>query len=501
MTRKEAIAYRGTGAGRQEFENTGLASGLDPTPTRWGEDQTAPVPEADRLYQEFINNPIVGNRYYFDKGQESRLTSPGWAYNEVGYKPGMLQYDANGEASIPRALQDRWGQLYNQRNPERMDFGSYLPFILGSLGVGAAASGAFAGAAGAAEGAGAVGGAGAAGAGGGVTSSMPSWLSNYVQSIGTPEWLGKQALSTGVKSLFNSGGSGGGGGGGVTGGGGNNLGGGKGMFDDFDWSSLIGGGADSYDPSMWTTGINAGFDAGGGLASGLQTMTPQLAQQLTMLGYSGADIAAAAGGSGQALLDGLGSGFNSFTSGAGGAGGGGSLFDGMGSSLLKTLLGSNNNGSNKSIMDSLFGSGNGLLSTAMSTAPALAAINYARNQDPYDTSRLTSLYSQYSPEAQAGQYDVNTGLGRNTLTSNLARRGMSGSSFGDQSLTNFNTARDTGRASLINQGTGVQAGIAGQILNADVEGRKSKNELYGRALMALSGGLNPTSKLGLWGRG
>lgn len=181
---------------------------------------------------------------------------------------------------------------------------------------------------------------------------------------------------------------------------------------------------------------------------------------------------------------------------------------GTASLLQKLLFGSNKDGSARSFDEifsgnrggggGIFGSGilggNGIFETAAATAPAMAAINYARNLRPYDTSRLTGLFNQYSPEAQASQFDVNTGLGRTALTDSLARRGVSGSSFGDQSLTNFNTARDLGRAQLINQGVGTQAGIAGQILASNVASQQQKNELYGRALLALSGGLSPSNK-------
>ena len=154
---------------------------------------------------------------------------------------------------------------------------------------------------------------------------------------------------------------------------------------------------------------------------------------------------------------------------------------------LKSLFGGGNTGGSGGLLNFLGGG----LGSAINTAPILAAINYARNQSPFDTSRLESLYSNFNPESQAFQYDTNTGLGREELTSGLARRGISGSSFGDQSLNNYNTFRDLGRSSLINQGIETQAGIAGQILNSDVASRQMKNDLYGRALLALSGGLAP----------
>jgi len=66
----------------------------------------------------------------------------------------------------------------------------------------------------AATGAGTVGGTGGAGTVGGTVggtgSSMPSWATNYINSIGSPEWFGQQALSTGASQLSGGGNAGGG---------------------------------------------------------------------------------------------------------------------------------------------------------------------------------------------------------------------------------------------------------------------------------------------------
>ena len=154
--------------------------------------------------------------------------------------------------------------------------------------------------------------------------------------------------------------------------------------------------------------------------------------------------------------------------------------------------------------NALGGNGGGLgtlLGAGLAAAPSLAAIAYAMGQKPADTSQLQSLYSQYSPQAQASQYDVNSDLGRADLTSSLARRGVMGSSFGDQALTNYGTTRDLGRNALINQGVGMQAGIANSIMGAGITNQQQKDDLLGRALLALSGGLSPRIAGGLLGGG
>jgi len=129
--------------------------------------------------------------------------------------------------------------------------------------------------------------------------------------------------------------------------------------------------------------------------------------------------------------------------------------------------------------------GGGLFDTALATAPILAAINYAKNQGPFDTSRLTSTYDQFQPSALAFEYDQNTSRGREALTSSLTNRGVMGSSFGNMDMTNFNTTRDLGRQSLLNQGFAARGDIAAKILDAQIKERALKNDLYGRSLLAL----------------
>lgn len=272
--------------------------------------------------------------------------------------------------------------------------------------------------------------------------------------------------------------------------------------------------------------------------------------------------------------------------GAGAASGAGSA---LGSAAVNAATNTATNAATKSAMDKILGgieSGNwsdvlsGLGQGAASIGPGLAAINYARNQDPFDTSRLESIYSQvptsfnydtsglrginvpnysfdtsrlnaaydsFDPMSVTKQYDLNTGQGRGALADSLSARGVAGSSFGNYDMANYGVQRDAGRQSLINdaimkragiaesllnndrataalnlQGLGLQRGIqndilgiqqnqdrmkmaglgmqgelSNQMLQANVKDREMRNNLYGRALLALSGGLSP-SKLSLW---
>lgn len=139
--------------------------------------------------------------------------------------------------------------------------------------------------------------------------------------------------------------------------------------------------------------------------------------------------------------------------------------------------------------------GQSIISRGLAAAPALAAISYAKNQTPFDTSKLQSIYDQYNPSAQAGMYDMATGQQRNALLSDQERRQISGSSFGDQSLASFGTIRDLGRSALLNQGLRGQADIASKMLDAQAKQRASQNQLYGSALYALGGALSPRNPM------
>lgn len=167
---------------------------------------------------------------------------------------------------------------------------------------------------------------------------------------------------------------------------------------------------------------------------------------------------------------------------------------------LGSLFG--NSGNTGGLFSGLFGN-NGVgsfLDKAAASAPVLAAIQYARNQSPLDTGKLEGLYGSYDPNALAFGYDQNTMAGRESLTSSLTNRGVMGSSFGNNDLTNFNTTRDLGRSALVNQGMGQRADIAKSIMDANFKSQQLKNNLYGSSLLALGnvfgGRSSPTLNFG-----
>lgn len=125
------------------------------------------------------------------------------------------------------------------------------------------------------------------------------------------------------------------------------------------------------------------------------------------------------------------------------------------------------------------------LEMGLMTAPALAAIGYARNMTGPDTSRLESVYGQMDPAAALGAYDLQTNDRRSQLETNLARRGVMGSSFANDDLTTFNTTRDVGRRNLLQSGLESQAKVATDLAKLQDLGTQRKVDLYGRALNSL----------------
>jgi hypothetical protein len=137
----------------------------------------------------------------------------------------------------------------------------------------------------------------------------------------------------------------------------------------------------------------------------------------------------------------------------------------------------------------------GGLDLAARTAPGLLALNYAKNQDPFDMSRLENLYGKFGEDPFHNpnllSYDLQSGQGRNKLQSSLTQRGVMGSSFGNFDLGSYDTLRGLGRSGIVGQGLTQQAGIANNILQAQVQERALKNQLYGRAFDVLGRGVNP----------
>jgi hypothetical protein len=132
----------------------------------------------------------------------------------------------------------------------------------------------------------------------------------------------------------------------------------------------------------------------------------------------------------------------------------------------------------------------GLVGTGVRLAPYLEAIDYSRNLQEPDVSRLQESYNRYSSDATAFPYDIETARSRGRLASGLSNRGLSGSSIAQNDWMQFNTLREMGRGNLLSQGAESQSRIAGDILKAQQAAQKSKFDLYSRSLLALTGSIN-----------
>jgi hypothetical protein len=132
------------------------------------------------------------------------------------------------------------------------------------------------------------------------------------------------------------------------------------------------------------------------------------------------------------------------------------------------------------------GSAASMLPTALTTA-------YAMNQNPGQGAMdwQSAALSQFNPSAMAGLYDIQTGIGREGLTSNLASRGVTGSSFGNDALTNYSTTRDVGRQALINQGFMAGNTIANNLSQEQIQAQQIKNQLLGAGLYSAGIAANP----------
>lgn len=131
---------------------------------------------------------------------------------------------------------------------------------------------------------------------------------------------------------------------------------------------------------------------------------------------------------------------------------------------------------------------NDILGLGAKSIPSLLAWNYVQNLPKPDISQYQSLINRAGDmSGPLGQYDINTGTGRDALTSSLASRGVSGSSFGDQALTTYNTQRDIGRGALGYSGLGTQGQLLNSMNSNIINNNKNSTDFLGRLLGGVGG--------------
>lgn len=131
-----------------------------------------------------------------------------------------------------------------------------------------------------------------------------------------------------------------------------------------------------------------------------------------------------------------------------------------------------------------------LFNVGAQTVPSILAWNYFNNLEKPDTQSYKSLFTRAGDmSGPLGMYDINTGLGREKLTSSLNQRNVMGSSFGDQSLANYDTQRDLGRGALSYSGIGTQGTLLNNMNTNIAANNKNTTDFLGRTLGGIGGAL------------
>ena len=228
-----------------------------------------------------------------------------------------------------------------------------------------------------------------------------------------------------------------------------------------------------------------GAAAGGGISQDILDLIEAAGSSTPV--PTGAPTDMTVGGGGGGLWDWL------TTTGAGGTGGG----SGTGADPISRLLASLGIGAGSPLSSGL--------DLAARLAPGYFALDYARNQPGFDSSKLESLYGDVSnitnplTSSLMSDYDLRSGERRKDLMTSLTNRGVMGSSFGNMDLSNFDITRDVGRGLLSGQtqlgGIGLQSGLARDILQSQVQERAIRNALYGRGFDIFGRAVAPSNNV------
>lgn len=92
-----------------------------------------------------------------------------------------------------------------------------------------------------------------------------------------------------------------------------------------------------------------------------------------------------------------------------------------------------------------------------------------------------------------GKYDLDSATGRGLLNSSLSSRGILGSSFGDQALTNYDTTRGIGRGALGYGGVSTQLGTLNSLNDAIFKNNAVKTGQVGRLLGGVANAASPST--------
>lgn len=127
----------------------------------------------------------------------------------------------------------------------------------------------------------------------------------------------------------------------------------------------------------------------------------------------------------------------------------------------------------------------GLGDMAFNSAPFLLALAEAQRQSGDLNGVINKINGEGYTRAVLNPYDNDTGIGRSNMLQDLSLRGVSGSSFGNQQLGNYDYMRALGRGDMASKAQLSAAGLEGSLIN-----QKNTNRN-----MLLGAGLNASAKL------
>lgn len=121
------------------------------------------------------------------------------------------------------------------------------------------------------------------------------------------------------------------------------------------------------------------------------------------------------------------------------------------------------------------------LQAAFNSTPFLLALSEANRQGDDLDGVIGKINGEAYSRSILNPYDMDTGLGRTNMIEDQQRRGVRGSSFGDQSLGNYDYMRSLGRGDLFNRSNLASAQLEGNLINTR---NTNRNLLLGAGLNA-----------------
>jgi hypothetical protein len=141
----------------------------------------------------------------------------------------------------------------------------------------------------------------------------------------------------------------------------------------------------------------------------------------------------------------------------------------------------------KSVLDTFMGDP---LQAAFNSTPFLLALTEANRQSDDLNGVIGKINGDAYARSVLNPYDMDTGIGRNNMMQDQQLRGVRGSSFGNNDITNYDYMRSLGRGDLFNRANVATAGLEGNLIN---QRNTNRNLLLGAGLNASGRMFQPQS--------